>query len=504
MAQQHLDRLSAIDAGFLAQEGPNTHMHIGGVALLDGPPPLLEEFTGHVRSRLHLVPRYRQRVAKAPLESGLPLWIDDPTFNLGYHIRHTALPAPGSLDLLWTLAARIFSQRLDRSKPLWELYLVEGLGDGRFALISKTHHALVDGVSGADLATVLFDLSPEGTQVERAEPWVPKRVPTRAELVARGVEGALRTAADLTQRAADPRTTLARARELAAGLGEVARTALTAPPPTPFNVRPGPYRRFAVVEERLSRFKGIKDVLGGTVNDVVLAAVSGGLAHFLESRSLATDGLELRACVPVSVRTQATREKLGNEITVMMAPLPVGIADPVRRLARVREVMQGLKESKQALGAQAIAGMQDFAPPTVHAQASRLQFSSRMYNLLVTNVPGPQFPLYVLGPAHALDAPDPVPRRRPRAGDRDHELRRRHELRPARRLRRDGRPARRRGGDRARPQRPRPRRRADAAHGRAPIYPIRTGVPIDTRSYRSMTSQECMRMHPCDAAVPIE
>jgi WS/DGAT/MGAT family acyltransferase len=397
MAQQHLDRLSAIDAGFLAQEGPNTHMHIGGVVLLDGPPPLLEEFTDHVRSRLHLVPRYRQRIAKAPFETGLPLWIDDPTFNLGYHIRHTGLPGPGDLDGLLALAARIFSRRLDRSKPLWELYLVEGLQDGRFAVISKTHHALVDGVSGVDLATVLFDLTPEGTDVEPGEPWVPKRVPTRAELVARGVEGALRTVAGSVEAAADPRATLARARELAAGVGEVARTALNAPPATPFNVRPGPYRRFTVHEARLDRFKAIKDALGGTVNDVVLTAVAGGLAHFLAERGLSTDGLELRACVPVSVRTQATQASMGNEITVMLAPLPVGIADPVRRLARVREAMGELKESKQALGARAIAGMQDFLAPTIHAQASRLQFSSRMYNLLVTNVPGPQFPLYVLG-----------------------------------------------------------------------------------------------------------
>ncbi|MEA2123610.1 MAG: diacylglycerol O-acyltransferase / wax synthase [Solirubrobacteraceae bacterium] len=400
MAQQHLDRLSAIDAGFLAQEGPSTHMHIGGVVLLDGPPPLLEEFTHHVRSRLHLVPRYRQRVAKAPLETGLPLWIDDPTFNLGYHIRHTALPAPGDLPTLLTLAARVFSQRLDRSKPLWELYLVEGLDDGGFALISKTHHALVDGVSGADLATVLFDLSQEGTEVPPGEPWVPQRVPTRAELIARGVEGAARRVAGLAATAvndAHPREVLARARELTAGVGEVARTALKAPPETPFNVKPGPFRRFSVIEVRLDRFKAIKDVLGGTVNDVVLTAVSGGLAHFLQQRGLRTEGMELRACVPVSVRTDATKASMGNEITIMMAPLPVGVADPVQRLARVREAMDGLKESKQALGAQAIAGMQDFAPPTVHAQASRLQFSSRMYNLLVTNVPGPQFPLFVLG-----------------------------------------------------------------------------------------------------------
>jgi diacylglycerol O-acyltransferase / wax synthase len=400
MAQQHLDRLSAVDAGFLAQEGPATHMHIGGVVMLDGPPPHLDEFVAHVRSRLHLVPRYRQKVTKAPLETGLPLWIDDPSFNLGYHIRHTALPSPGSRDDLMTLVARVFSQRLDRSKPLWELYLVEGLDDGRFAIISKTHHALVDGVSGVDLATVLFDLSPDGTDVPPADPWVPHREPTRAELVARGVEGAVRTTAHLANRVitdVQPRAVLGRARELAAGVGEVARTAMKAPPETPFNVTPGPYRNFAVVEVKLDRFKKIKDALGGTVNDVVLTAVSGGLATFLQERGVDTTGMELRACVPVSVRTDATKASMGNEITIMMAPLPVGIADPLQRLARVRAAMDGLKESKQALGAQAIAALQDFAPPTIHAQASRLQFTSRMYNLLVTNVPGPQFPLYVLG-----------------------------------------------------------------------------------------------------------
>ena len=212
---------------------------------------------------------------------------------------------------------------------------------------------------------------------------------------------------------------------------------MKAPPPTPFNVPPGPFRRFEVVEVRFDRFKQIKDALGGTVNDVVLAAVAGGLARFLHERGIDAEGMELRACVPVSVRTDATKASMGNEITIMMAPLPIGIADPVQRLARVREVMGNLKESKQALGAQAIAGLQDFAPPTIHAQASRLQFTSRMYNLLVTNVPGPQFPLYVLGAQDDLHVPDPVPGRRPGAGDRDHVLRRRDELRPARRLRRD-------------------------------------------------------------------
>ena len=405
-----MDRLTAIDAGFLAQEGPTTHMHIGGVALMDGPPPELDEFMTHVRSRLHLVPRYRQKIVEPPLEAGLPLWIDDPSFNLGYHVRHTALPKPGDEATLMRLIGRLFAQRLDRSKPLWELYLVEGLEDDRFALISKSHHALVDGVSGADIATVLFDLRPEGTDLPPAEPWVPHREPTRAELIARGVEGAARTVVGLAAKAvaeAAPREVLGRAREMAQGVGEVARTALKAPPQTPFNVAPGPHRRFAVVRAELDEFKSVKAALGGTVNDVVLTAVAGGLAHFLRERGLDADGMELRACVPVSVRTEEKRSSLGNEITIMMAPLPVGVADPLRRLARVREVMDVLKESKQAVGAKTLAQMQDFAPPTILAQASRLQFSSRMYNLLVTNVPGPQFPLYVLG--RRMRAIYPVP-----------------------------------------------------------------------------------------------
>jgi WS/DGAT/MGAT family acyltransferase len=401
VTQAHLDRLSSIDAGFLAQEKPNTHMHIGGLVLLDGPPPPLADFLAHVRSRLHLVPRYRQKLAFPPLEAGLPLWIDDPAFNLDYHVRHTALPSPGDEASLLRLTARIFSQRLDRSKPLWELWLVEGLQRGGFALISKTHHALVDGVSGVDLGTILFDLTPEGGAPTAVEPWVPKPEPSRAELVARGVQGAVRRAAGIAatavQGATDPSGLVARAREVAEGVGEVARAALNAPSATPFNVTPGPHRRLAVVRAELEEFKTVKQALGGTVNDVVLTVVAGGLAHFLRARGIDSDGLALRACVPVSVRTDARTGTLGNEITIMMAPLPVDVADPRERLAAVREVMDGLKESKQALGAKAIAELQDFAPPTIFAQASRLQFSARMYNLLVTNVPGPQFPLYVLG-----------------------------------------------------------------------------------------------------------
>ena len=226
VAQQHLDRLSSIDAGFLAQEGPTTHMHIGAVIRLEGPPPEIRDFLAHVRSRLHLVPRYRQKLATPPMEAGLPLWVDDPTFNLEYHVRHTAMPAPGDEATLLRLAARIFSQRLDRTKPLWELWLVEGLSDGGFALISKSHHALVDGVSGVDLGTVLFDVDREGTELAPAPPWVPKPEPTGADLVARGLQGAANRAIRTrrparSRRRRNPTELIDRAREVAEGLGEV-------------------------------------------------------------------------------------------------------------------------------------------------------------------------------------------------------------------------------------------------------------------------------------------
>jgi diacylglycerol O-acyltransferase len=401
-AQQHLDRLSAIDAGFLAQEKPNTHMHIGGLALFEGDPPDLDEFLAHIESRLHLVPRYRQKLATPPFETGRPLWVDDPTFTLGYHVRHTALPAPGDEDALLNLCARIFSQRLDRSKPLWELWLVEGLKDGGFALISKTHHAVVDGISGVDLSTVLFDTTAEGPGAANGgEPWVAKPGPSSAELAARGVQGAFKAVADVAAGAlgavAHPSEALGRAREVAAGVGEVAWTARNAPPDTPFNVPPGPHRRIRIVRAGLDEFKLVKDAFGTTVNDVVLAVVTGALAYFLQSRGRRTEGLELKAAVPVSVRSEEQQGALGNQLTQIMAPLPVFLDDPLARLSYVKDAMDGLKESRQLQAASAIASLQGFAPPTLHAQASRLNFAGRLFNLLVTNVPGPQFPLYVLG-----------------------------------------------------------------------------------------------------------
>ncbi|HEX7291659.1 MAG TPA: wax ester/triacylglycerol synthase family O-acyltransferase [Conexibacter sp.] len=401
MAQQHLDRLTAVDASFLHQEDADSHMHIGAVTIFEGPPPPFTAVAEHIRSRLHLVPRYRQKLAHPPFETGRPLWIDDHSFNIEYHVRHSALPAPGTEQQLYRLAARIVSQQLDRSKPLWECWFVEGLEDGRFALIFKTHHALVDGVSGVDLATVLFDLSRTPQPPAESDPWQPRPEPTNAELLAAGAAGFVKAAVSAAERtlaaATNPAAAVDALREAAEGIGEVVWAGLNPAPETPLNVEIGPHRRYAVVRNRLEDFRYVKGVFGGTVNDVVLAVVSGALARWLRSRGVRTEGLELRALVPVSIRPRDQRHALGNQIVLMRGPLPVYIRDPVARLRFVKQQMDGLKESKQAVGARVLADVQQMAPPTILAQASRLQFSTRLFNLIVTNVPGPQFPIYMLG-----------------------------------------------------------------------------------------------------------
>jgi WS/DGAT/MGAT family acyltransferase len=401
-AQGHLDRLSVVDNSFLAQEREASHMHVGGLMIFEGPPPSREDFRRGIESRLHLVPRYRQKLAFPRFQMGRPLWVDDPRFNLDYHVRHTALPAPGTIDQLRQLAGRIFSQRLDRSKPLWETWLVQGLEDNRFALISKTHHSLIDGVAGVDLTTVLFDLNPVPPEIPAEIPeWTPNAEPSDAQLIAEGVKGVVKAPVDLAARALravqHPQRAAAGAREAAEGIGEVVWAGMNPAPETPLNVPIGPHRRLYWVKSSLADFKKIKDELGGTVNDVVLAVVTGALRRWLRARGIRTEGLELRALVPVSIRSSDESGQLGNRIAAMRGPLPVYVQDPVERLRIVSEAMRGLKDSKQALGAEVIAGLQDFAPPTLLAQASRLNFSTRLFNCIVTNVPGPQFPLYIQG-----------------------------------------------------------------------------------------------------------
>ena len=389
------------------------------------------------------MPRFRQKLVVPPLEAGRPLWADDVNFNLTYHIRHTALPEPGGEAQLKRLAGRVFSQQLDRSKPLWELWLAQGLERDRFAILTKTHHAMVDGVSGVDIGTVLFDLEP-----------VPDAGAGRRRLGAAARTGHDRAGRPRRQRrwsrrrssspsgrsrrCATRRRPRARRSRRWRALSEIVSAFADPAPDVPLNQPIGPHRRYVWARSELATFKRIKDALGGTVNDVVLAVVTGSVRNWLHSRGIRTEGLELRALVPVSIRGEDERGNLGNRIALMRGPLPVYVEDPVRRLRVISEEMEGLKRSKQALGAEVISRFNDFAPPTLLAQASRINFSTRLFNLIVTNVPGPQLPLYVLG--RELEEVFPVAflPAEPRAGDRDHELQRQDRLRPARRLRLDG------------------------------------------------------------------
>jgi diacylglycerol O-acyltransferase / wax synthase len=401
------DRLSGLDASFLALEKGGAHMHVGSVLVFDGDPPAYEDVLELIEQRLHLVPRYRQKLAFPPLAQARPVWVDDPHFNVGYHVRHTALPAPGGEAELRRLAGRVFAQQLDRSKPLWEIWLVDRVGEDRFALVCKTHHALVDGISGVDIMAVMFDLEPDPPERDPGPAWYPRPEPSGSTLFADALVERAATPLDALKAAAGllvaPREAGEQAARTLAGLASMAAAGLGGAPPSPLNTRIGPHRRFAWVESELDRFKAVKGALGGTVNDVVLTVVTGALRSHLERRGrdpAAQD--ELKAMVPVSVRAEEQRGELGNMVAAIYAPLPVGLSDPLERFRAVHEALGDLKSSAQAIGAERLTQLAGFAAPTILDQAARLQARQRFFNVTVTNVPGPQFPLYLLG--HKLTA----------------------------------------------------------------------------------------------------
>ena len=395
------DRLTGLDASFLALEKHGAHMHVGSVLVFEGDAPAYDDFVAMIESRLHQVPRYRQKLAFPPLAQARPVWIDDPHFNAGYHVRHTALPAPASEEQLRNLAGRVFSQQLDRSKPLWEIWLVQRVGEGCFALICKTHHALVDGISGVDIMTVLFDLEPDPPERDPGPPWYPRPEPSGTTLAADALIERAMTPFGMARSAAGalgaPREAGAGVARTLGGLASMAAAGVGGAPPSPLNVPIGSHRRFAWVESDLGRFKAIKGALGGTVNDVVLAVVAGALRGHLIRRGREPEGLELKAMVPVSIRADEERGALGNRVAAIYAPLPVGLADPLARFAAVHAALGDLKASGQAVGAERLTQLAGFAVPTVLDQAARLQSRQRFFNLTVTNVPGPQLPLYMLG-----------------------------------------------------------------------------------------------------------
>jgi len=400
------DRLSGLDSAFLHLERGGAHMHVASIMVFAGQAPPYDDFARFLESRLDRVPRYRQRLAFVPFEQGRPVWVDDPHFNLRYHLRHSALPSPGEDAQLAALAGRLFADRLDRDKPLWEMNLVEGLSDGsdgepRFAVIVKTHHALVDGVSGVDITSVLFSVSPDEDQVEKSPEWVPRPLPTTADLVGDALLERFSDPAELARaaRAAvrSPRRAITELGGKIEQTGALAWAGVRSAPQTPLNQPISPHRRYGWVNASLATFKQIKNGLDGTINDAVLTTVSLGLGRWLRRRGTDTSGLTLTAMVPVSVRTEGESGQLGNRVSALWAPLPVYEEDPAAAFKSISKKMGDLKHSDQAVGADTLTELAGFAPPTIASQAARLQSRQRLFNLVVTNVPGPQVPLYLLG-----------------------------------------------------------------------------------------------------------
>jgi diacylglycerol O-acyltransferase len=388
-----------MDASFLHIEGPNNPMHIGGLSIFEGPAPAFERLEEMVRGRLDAVPRYRQKVRFVPVGLGRPVWVDDPHFNLAYHVRHSALPTPGTDAIMRRTAARIFAHQLDRKKPLWEIWMIEGLSQDRWALLSKVHHCMVDGVSATDLMTVMFD---EAAADAAASGWQPAPEPSDAELLLRTLtHQALNPSEQLRMvRAAlrRPRATLAQGREFVRALASAG--GLLRPLGSTSLVGPvGPHRSWSTAYIQLSEVKNVRAALGGTVNDVVLTVVAGGLRELLISRDEAVEDRSVRALVPVSVRSPGERGLYNNRVSAMFADLPVGIVDPMARLQRVRAQMDGLKQSKQAVAGEVLTSLSGFAPPLLLALGGRLAARSPSLGVHtgVTNVPGPQTSLQTLG-----------------------------------------------------------------------------------------------------------
>jgi diacylglycerol O-acyltransferase len=408
MGYHHSERLSTLDRSFLDLEDRNTHMHIGAVAVLEagplrGPNGALDitRVERAIAAGIHRVPRYRQRLAHVPLTRH-PVWVDDASFNLHYHLRHTSLPSPGEERQLKRLAGRVFSQQLDRGKPLWELWLVEGLAGDRVALVPKVHHCAIDGVGSVELMQFLMRRTPDpDPRLEQAPPpWVPRPAPSALDLVAGEVGRRLRepiaAAAALRWAARHPREAGRALYERLDGLWEAVSAGLRPASPTPLNVPIGPHRRFDWTALDLAAVKAVKAAAGGTVNDVLLSVLAGALGRFLHRRGLDVAHLDVRAMVPVNVRVPGD-EGFGNRVTVMVVRLPLEERAPLRRLERTVAETRARKRSRQAAGMQTMEELGDATVSSLFVGFARLAARNRPFNLVVTNVPGPQFPIYALG-----------------------------------------------------------------------------------------------------------
>jgi diacylglycerol O-acyltransferase len=408
------DRLSALDVSFLYLEEPTTPMHVGGVAVFRPPAEGLDydELVALVEQRMALVPRYRQRVKQVPGHLAKPVWIDDPDFDITYHVRRSALPRPGTDQQLRELVGRLISRRLDRHRPLWEMYLVEGLSGGRVAVVTKTHHAMVDGAAAVDLAQVMLDDARTPAALG-TELWMPRPEPGAVGLVADAVSELIRRPSEVADTVRlgllDARATVGKVAGTAVGLLATARSAARPAPDSPLNAEIGEQRRFGTARTDLADYKAVRGAHGGTVNDVALATVAGALRSWMLTRGQSVmPGTIVRALAPVSVR--GDEDEAENQVSSYLVDLPIGEPSPIMRLHQVSYAMKGHKDAGQAVGADALVRISGFAPPTLHALGARTAsgLSRRLFNLVVTNVPGPQSPLYAAG-AEMLEVYPVVP-----------------------------------------------------------------------------------------------
>ena len=397
-----METMSALDASFLHVEDAVSHMHMGSVGIFEGPAPPQDVVLAAVAGKLHLVPRYRQRVRFPPLALARPIWVDDSHFHLDYHVRRTALPAPGGDEELRNLVGRVMAQKLDRSKPLWEMWIAEGFGDDRWALVNKLHHCMADGVSGTDLLSVVFDVERRSRPAE-IPPWAPAPQPSTPRIVGsalahRATRTPYEAARSVWATARGPARAAGRAAEITRAVTSL-RTLLRPPAGTSLNGPIGPHRRWAWARGRLADVKAIRTEYGGTVNDVVLAVITRGFRDLLLGRGEPVEDRVVRTMVPVSVRMPAEHGTYNNKVSAMFADLPVRIADPVERLATVRVQMQDLKESHQAVAGSTLTSLGGFAPAMLLALAGRVATRTPQHsvNTVTTNVPGPQHAIYLAG-----------------------------------------------------------------------------------------------------------
>jgi diacylglycerol O-acyltransferase / wax synthase len=398
-----VERMSTLDAGFYFVEHHNVPMHIGSLAVFDGPAPAYDDLFALFEAKVPRLPRYRQVVRTLPMQLFRPFWSDDQQFELDYHLRHTAVPSPGKPEQLRELASRVFSQRLDRDRPLWEAWVLEGLERGRWAILTKVHHSMVDGVGGSDLLAELFDLTPDSERSRRrAARWEPQPEPSVAEQVLGGALDAVtwpvRQLAGLPGLVVDRLPSASEVAEFGRGLTGSARR-LTVPSAASLNGPISPHRRWTWTTAKLSQVKRVRQAFGVTVNDVVLAVITSGYRALLQERGELADDLVVRSLVPVSLRGADDRHPVSNQISAILVNLPVGEAEPVRRLELLHEQMDDLKRTRQAVGAEFLTGLLGFAAPSLLALGSRAAFRipQPLVQTVTTNVPGPRFPLYLLG-----------------------------------------------------------------------------------------------------------